>query len=145
MLASLSILHSFTCQVSLNALSMCSRFPCRGVEGDFQLRGCGSDAQPTPARRQFHSRPVVIKKSSLSQFLTYVFRFCLQCHNQRYELLGATTFASMCRALATDFEATCHKASAFLVLRWSCVIAAPPSRRPQAKDSSSSSAAVDVH
>ena len=66
--------------------------------------------------------------------------------------MGLQTPASKSRALAVDFNVMSHKASVFLVSRWSCVIASTcpanshaTSTRPRAKDSSSSSDAVEFH
>ena len=140
---------SLACQLSLNSLGMSPRLLRRAVEGYFQLRGCRSDAHPAQARRQLQSRTVVIKKYS---FIDCLLVFSSSVSARGLSFLGLTAFASRSKALAIDFDITSHRASVFLVSTWSCMIAstcpanshASP-RRPQAKDSSSSSAAVEFH
>ena len=151
-LCSLIGVFSLACQLSLNSLGMSPRLLRRGVEGYFQLRGCRSDAHPAQARRQFQSRTVVIKKYSFIDCLADVSRFSSSVSARGLSFLGLTAFASRSKALAIDFDITSHRASVFLVSTWSCMIASTcpanshaSSRRPQAKDSSSSSAAVEFH
>ena len=89
------------------------------------------DPHPTQARRQFRSCPVFNGKGSLRQLLADVSRSRFQFFTVRgLGFLGHNTFASKSKALATDFDIPSNSHAS--------------SKRPRAKDSSSSSAAAEI-
>ena len=99
------------------------------VASKVQLRGYCSDSHPSQTCRQFHSCPVSIGKGSLCQrFSQMSLVFASNLTVRDLSFLGQTTFASKYKAHATHFDVTSHRASAFLVSRWSCAMVSTGSR-----------------
>ena len=113
----------------LSGFSQCSRHELSSssskcLEGHFQLRGCRPDAHRAQARRQFHSRPVVIKKQSFCQLAARVCLFLLPVSQPEVSAsMGLTTFVSKYKVLTLDFDITSCRVYDFLVSRWNCVTA----------------------